>query len=316
MIDKKHGQIKDTELPAWMNEPEEVWHVVAGKQGRTRFLRRTMLEIGRALEQEMQNENLSRRDGFLQGVDARLKITGVLAAVLLAALIHDIPILLVLCGLNIMLMMASRLPVWTLQKRIWLTIPLLTLIMALPASLNLFNDGTPLLVICSLPEQLAIGSWQAPELLFISYQGARSVLLIFLRVGLSLSWGVLLVATTPFNHLLSALHSLKIPSIIIMILEMSIRYLALLIRLTLDMFAARQLRSVGRLSLRKQQQQVGSAVGALFAASILLSQEIHEAMIARCYTGTSRVILQDASHKDSLTDSRKGAQEYDWIASV
>jgi cobalt/nickel transport system permease protein len=273
-----------------------------------------MLELGSALEQELHNENMSKRDGFLQGIDARLKIAAVLLAVLLTALVHDIRILLVLYGLNVLLMMVSRLPAWTLQKRIWLTIPLLTLLLALPATLNLFNDGTPLLVICTLPGQL--GNWQAPEQLFISYQGARSALFIFLRVGLSLSWGVLLIATTPFSRLLSALHSFKIPSIIIMVLEMSIRYLALLLQLSLDMFAARQLRSVGQLSLRERQQQVGSAVGALFVSSILLSQEIHEAMVARCYTGANKVLTVDEFQGNPLTAYQKGDQEYDWITSV
>lgn len=300
-------------LPSWMSEPEKTLPGPGRKAGRTHFLRRTMLEIGGALEHELHNENMSRRDGFLQGIDARYKIIAVLTAILLAALIHDVRLLLVLYGLNVLLMMVSRLPVWTLQKRIWLTIPLLTLLLALPATLNLFNDGTPLLVIFSLPGYLAIGNWQAPEQLFISYQGARAALFLFLRVGLSLSWGVLLVATTPFSKLLSALHSLKIPSIIIMVLEMSIRYLALLLQLSLDMFAARQLRSVGQLSLRERQKQVGSAVGALFISSILLSQEVHEAMVARCYTGTNQVTPLP---ENNLAAIPKGAEEYDWIASV
>lgn len=316
MTDQSNCKTNKPTLPSWMDEPEEVLLVPGRKRGRTHFLRRTMLELGSALEQELHNENMSKRDGFLQGIDARLKIAAVLLAVLLVALIHNIYILLVLYGLNILLMIVSRLPTWTLQKRIWLTIPLLTLLLALPATLNLFNDGIPLLVICHLPEQLVIGSWQVPEQLFISYQGARSALLIFLRVGLSLSWGVLLVATTPFNKLLSALHSFKIPPIIIMVLEMSIRYLALLIRLSLDMFAARQLRSVGQLSLRERQKQVGSAVGALFVSSILLSQEIHEAMVARCYTGTNRLSPGDNYQENYSTANPKGAEEYDWIASV
>lgn len=316
MADQSYYKTKETVLPAWMNEPEKVQFVPGCQRGRTRFLRRTMLEMGRALEQELHNENMSRKAGLLQRLDARLKIGAVLMAVLLAALIHDIRILLLLYGLNVLLMMASRLPTWNLQKKIWLTIPLITLILALPATLNLFNDGIPLLVICSLPDQMMIGSWQVPERLFISYQGARAAIFIFLRVGLSLSWGVLLIATTPFSKLLAALHSLKIPSIIIMILEMSIRYLTLLLQISLDMFAARQLRSVGRLSLRERQQQVGSAVGALFISSILLSQEVHEAMVSRCYTGTNRVSTGDVFQRNCSAANYKGAQDYDGITSV
>jgi hypothetical protein len=170
MTDDSYCKTKETALPSWMNEPEEVLPVPDRQGGRTHFLRRTMLELGSALEQELHNENMSRRDGFLQRIDARLKIAAVLMAVLLTALVHDIRILLVLYGLNVLLMMVSRLPAWTLQKRIWLTIPLLTLLLALPATLNLFNDGTPLLVICTLPGQFR--KLAGTEQLFISYQGA------------------------------------------------------------------------------------------------------------------------------------------------
>jgi len=51
------------------------------------------------------------------------------------------------------------------------------------------------------------------------------------------------------------------------------------------MFEARKMRTVGNLSLRRQQFQVGSSIGTLFAKSMIMAEEVYQAMTARCYTG-------------------------------
>ena len=45
------------------------------------------------------------------------------------------------------------------------------------------------------------------------------------------------------------------------------------------------MRTVGNLSLRRQQFQVGSSIGTLFAKSMIMAEEVYQAMTARCYTG-------------------------------
>jgi cobalt/nickel transport system permease protein len=108
---------------------------------------------------------------------------------------------------------------------------------------------------------------------------------LFLRDGLSLSIGVLLTITTPIASLLKSLRVMGIPAFMIMIIEMSYRYLVLLLNLSIEMFEARNLRTVGSLSLASQRAQVGSSFAALFARSMELADEVYLAMTARGYTG-------------------------------
>ena len=91
--------------------------------------------------------------------------------------------------------------------------------------------------------------------------------------------------TTPVSRLLRSLRMLGIPALFVMLIEMTYRYLVMLLMLSLEMFEARKMRTVGNLSLRRQQAQVGSSIGTLFAKSIIMAEEVYQAMTARCYTG-------------------------------
>lgn len=302
-------------LPAWMSSPQESKLIaVLNKTARPRYIRNSILELSQALDQELHSEEMARQKGFLQGMEPRLKLLLVLAMILLVGLTHDVRIMLAVLLLSVIFMRLSRLPVWTLLKRIWFTIPLFTLLLALPAALNLINPGAPLLVIGNVSLELVLGGYRIPEQIFISQPGARAVLFIFLRVGLSISWGVLLVCTTPIHSLVKAMRGLKLPSLLVMIFELSIRYLALLIGMALEMFEARQVRSVGELSLQERQRQVGSAVGALFIRSMQMSEEMYEAMTARGYTG--KYIRESNDWAENPIANEKGSEQNASIASI
>ena len=169
--------------------------------------------------------------------------------IIITGLIRSIPLLLGLWVFTILLMLVSKLPVGRLQKRIWGFIPLLSLLMAIPAMFNIIIDGVPLLMIHHNPNPTLWLGIHIPADIFISQQGFIAGLYLFLRVGLSLSMGVLLTATTPAASLLKSLRVMGIPILVVMIIEMSYRYLVLLLGLSIEMFEARDLRTVGVLSL-------------------------------------------------------------------
>jgi cobalt/nickel transport system permease protein len=78
-----------------------------------------------------------------------------------------------------------------------------------------------------------------------------------------------------------------------MIIEMTYRYLLLLLAISIEMFEARSLRTVGEMSGKWQRAQVGTSVASLFARSMALSEEVFQAMCARCYTGEVFVSLPE-----------------------
>lgn len=249
------------------------------------FLRKSINQMKRALSEELLTERYASRDGLLQSMDARVKLVTALAFIIMTGIIRSIPILLGIWVFTVMLMLLSRLPVFTLQKRIWGLIPLITLCASVPAMFNIIIDGTPLLMIYQAPQPSTWLGIHIPASIYISKQGFSAALFLFLRVGLSMSMGVLLTITTPVTSLLKSLQIMGIPSLVVMIIEMSYRYLVLLLGLSIEMFEARRLRTVGVLSMETKRAQFGSSIAALFSRSMTLADEVYLAMTARGYTG-------------------------------
>jgi len=102
---------------------------------------------------------------------------------------------------------------------------------------------------------------------------------------------VLLTLTTRWQALLRALGVLRIPVVFLAVLEMTYRYIFLLLQTSSEMFMARRSRMVGRASGREERGFVTSAMGQLWAKTHATSQEVHDAMRSRGYTGEPRTLL-------------------------
>ncbi|WP_061214266.1 cobalt ECF transporter T component CbiQ [Syntrophomonas wolfei] len=273
-------------LPLWMEQGNDPGTFAPCSGRKThRFLGRTINEMKKTLADDLTAEYYAGQDGLLQRFDPRSKLIMAIIVILLAGLTRSITVLLALWLLSLVLMYCSHLPVLSLQKRIWLFIPLLTLLISLPATLNIFNPGDILLKIHSFGEGAQFLGIKLPAVLYISWQGACSAAFLFLRVGISLTFGILLAISTPVARLLRSLQVLGVPQLFIMIVEMSFRYLLLLLNISIEMYEARSLRTVGKLPPKTQRAMVASSIAALFVRSMTLSEEVYQAMASRCYTG-------------------------------
>lgn len=282
----QHTTEQGVMIPDWMAETGHLMqsnHEV--KPSKSTFLRRTIHELKQSLSELLLTERYSRQEGLLQGMDTRAKLAAVLALVIVIGWTRSIPLLLALWLFTMVLMRRSHLPVLTLQKRIWGIFPLISLLIAVPGMFNFFNAGTPLLTITEFTAPVHLLGMEFPAALYISQQGAAAAFILFLRVGVSISLGALLTLTTPMALLMKSLQTLRVPPLLVMILEMSMRYLILLLTVSIEMYEARQMRTVGKLSPKTQRTMVGSSVGALFARSMALSEEVYQAMTARGYIG-------------------------------
>jgi cobalt/nickel transport system permease protein len=270
-------------LPDWMCDPPSAAFKPGGRN--SRFLTKTVYDIQQVLAEDLRNEHFASRQGLLQRMDPRVKLLGAILLIIVAGWIRSIPALLFLSLLPVGLMWASALPVWKLEKRIWGLIPLITLIATIPGIFSFFNPGLPLLVVYHNPQGLAFWGLHLAGPIYISKQGVLAAIFLFLRVGVSLSIGTLLILTTPVARLLKSIRVLGVPVLLVMIIEMSYRYIILLLGSSLEMYEARKIRTVGTLSARTLRELAGSSIGALFNRSMALSEEVYQSMTARGYTG-------------------------------
>jgi cobalt/nickel transport system permease protein len=236
----------------------------------------TLRDVTQALERGLFAEELSRRAGLFQSLDPRVKLISVLALLLVVSLSHSLAVIVSIYGVVLILASLSAISPGLLIRRVWIALPFFTGLIVLPA---LFLTPGPRLV-------------QFPGGLAITQTGMMTGLFLLLRVSTSLSLTLLLVLTTPWNTLLSALGALRVPEAFVMILGMAYRYIHLLLRITNDMFLSRQSRTVGHVSIAENQRGLAAIAGTLLGKSLTLSGEVYLAMQSRGFRGSIATLAQ------------------------
>ncbi len=232
------------------------------------FLEKTLRSGAEILERSLTVESWSRRRGFLQKTDPRLKSVMLVALVLLCSLARSYTLLAALYAGALLLAILSKIDPFFFTKRVWVFIPAFSGLIALPALF--LTPGSPL---------LAIGP------LTLTREGAAAAAFLVLRVSSSVSFTLLFVLTTPWNDAMQALRGLRVPAVAVSLLALSYRYLLLLIRTLSELLTARKSRVIGPTPHRRQMEFVSRSVGLLFLRSLHIAEGVHMAMISRGYTG-------------------------------
>jgi len=289
--------VTGTATPAWLLEADVAMCPCGciGRRKKGSFVEKTLAGGADVLRQAMFSEDTARGGGLLQRLDPRVKVVSLLALLVVAALVRHVPVLLAMYLVTLTLAAASGLPIGFFVKRVWLFIPVFTGVVVLPAT---FSFVTPGEVVAPL------WHWHGHPV-GLTRQGLVGAGLIVARVATSVSLVVLLTLTTPWTRLLAALRALAVPRIFILVIGMAYRYLFLLLNSVTDMFQARKARSVAaQVDVKAGRSFVAAAAGALFGKSYALSEEVHQAMVARGYRGDARTLERFAP----------GALDAAWVA--
>ncbi len=281
-------------VPSWLQEktPAPMPQAAARRSSKRGFLEQTLQAITEVLKNEVFSEYLASRQGLLQGLDPRAKLVTILFLIGIVGLCHHIFSLVLFNLWFFWLAQSSRVPLGTFAKRVWIVVLLFTGIVVFPTLFNVVRPGTPLLVLFHWSQPLQLGYWTIPPELAITKEGVTAAVLLILRVGASVSLAVLLTLTTRWHTLLKALSVLRIPPVFLTVLEMTYRYIFLLLNTSSDMFMARRSRLVGRANSREERRFVTSAMGNLWSKTAALSEEVHSAMLARGYAGVPKSLLR------------------------
>ena len=252
-----------------------------GKRKKGSFVEKTLDSASNLMRQAMFGEDVANQSGLLQRLDPRVKILSMLALLIATAFLRHIPALLGMYAITLILAVSSGLPLGFFIKRVWLFIPIFTGIIVIPAMFSFVTPGNVI---------LPLWTWHGHPV-GITEQGLRGAALIVTRVATSISLVVLLTLTTPWVKLLAALRALAVPRIFVLIIGMAYRYIFLLLGTVTDMYEARKARTVGAQSHdRGAREFLGASAGTLFGKAHHLSEEVHQAMVARGYRGNARTV--------------------------
>ncbi len=112
---------------------------------------------------------------------------------------------------------------------------------------------------------------------------------VALKAALCLLVLNLLTLTTSIPALLHSLIQLRVPPLLVAILASMYRYIELLIRELGAMRQAATSRNLALASGRRQRSVIGNMFGALFIRTYERGERVHQAMLARGYTGVPHV---------------------------
>jgi cobalt/nickel transport system permease protein len=218
----------------------------------------------------LEAEQLARTDGLLQRLDPRLKMVGILSLIVMAVQSRKLWVILAIFAVGVGLARLSHVPLRTLATRVWISVLCFTGAMALPAFFLVPGDAF---------YRLPLLGWT------ITVQGLGSAVYLVARAQTTATLAVLLILCTPWTHVLKALRVLRVPTVLIVVLAMTYRYLFLLLRTAQDMFEARQSRMVGRLKGDEQRRLIAASMGVLLDKTLYLSHEVYLAMVSRGFRG-------------------------------
>ncbi len=113
--------------------------------------------------------------------------------------------------------------------------------------------------------------------------GSDAFITITIKVFLSVGSLALLTGITPWNKITASLRMIRIPNVVIFILDMTIHYILLLGNIAFEMLEALKVRSIGR--NRNKKGSFSGILGTVFLKATEMSEETRQAMECRLFNG-------------------------------
>jgi cobalt/nickel transport system permease protein len=280
-------------IPEWMKEVDKgPCRCSANYHGKKGFVGKTIDGIFGFLEEAFVSESFSRRNGFLQSLDPRAKLVSILTLIFATSLIGDLRILVFIYMFTLLLSYLSKIEILFFIKRVWLFIPIFAGIIAIPMTFNIFFPGDPLFVLAYLGPGAHLGPFSLPDSIYITRQGVNTAVIFTMRVATCVSAVVLLFLTTPQPVLFKSLRTVKVPKIYVFTLEMTYRYIFVLMNLVREMYVAKKARTIRSRSMFEEQKWVGGRIGYTLVRSLDMSEKVHKAMMSRGYNGDVKIMQE------------------------
>jgi cobalt/nickel transport system permease protein len=275
------SNVSATTTPSWLLQE----HVALcpcgciGKRQKANFIDKTIVGGSRLVRQSIFADDTAALPGVLQGLDPRVKLVSTVGLLVVTSLVRHVPILLAISAAAAVLAGLSKISTAFFLKRVWMFIPFFTGIVVLPATFSFITAGDIV---------VPLGHWFGHRV-GLTRQGLTSAALLVTRVAASISLVLLVVLTTSWTRLVASLRALGMPRLFVMVLGMAHRYVFYLLNTVTDMYEARKARTaLVEGSVANGRLFVAATAGSLFGKAHAMSDEVHQAMTARGYTGQAR----------------------------
>ncbi|HWR57927.1 MAG TPA: energy-coupling factor transporter transmembrane component T [Thermodesulfovibrionales bacterium] len=228
----------------------------------------------------IQWETASRR-GFLQGLDARVKVLFLILFIVLVSLKKTIlsegAIGLFLFGLAV----ASRINLPGHYRKILTLTFVFGFLLALPSAFNIITPGEVVLPVVHFERSRSFGILTFPQEVGLTDEGLTRVAMLSLRVMNSLSVSLLVFATTPFMEFMKALRILRVPDVFLMTIMLSYKYIFIFATTVYNMHLAKKSRLAGTERYAEARRWIAGRIVFIYHKSRQRCEEVFKAMVSR-----------------------------------
>jgi len=228
----------------------------------------TIKVISNLLKDFLVAEEYAYREGFLQGVNQKVKLMAIFLLIVLAVSTQNVFFLLILFLFSLAMVLLSNISLKMYLPRFGF-IPLFAFIIVLPWIFLI--PGQPVFTLLGLN---------------VTMPGIVYVITFTLRVTACVSCISLLLFTTRASDLLYTLKSLKIPALLVDMFGLVYRYLFTFLSELERMLLGRECRVVSDQGLLKNWRDGGMLVGSFLSRTFSRGENVYKAMKARGYDGS------------------------------
>lgn len=237
---------------------------------RRSLTRRTADAINGALAEVLENEDLARSHGALQGLDPRTRLGTVLVLAVTVSFLHTIPAIALVIVATMVLAAASNVPVLSFSRKVWASAGFFAVLLAAPAMTGWISPGAAI---------VGDGAFS------ITVPGVIVATRLTLRVIAGAGIGLLVVWTTRWSDLLGGLTAMRMPDIFVATLAMTQQQIVSLMRTVENVHLARESRMLGIGSAADNRAWVVDRMAFIANRSFRTADEVYDAMLARGFGG-------------------------------
>jgi cobalt ECF transporter T component CbiQ len=253
------------------------------------FIEEGMNHLADVIKKEYIQWELSSGKGFLQKIDARIKVIFLLFFVMIVSLQRSLLPELYIGIFVFILVSLSRLRMVMFYKRVFFLGFFFGFLVAFPAAFNVITKGEIIGPVIRLSRPLNFLIYHIPSDIGITREGIYGVARLTMRVINSLSLSFLVLYTTPFAEIVRALKVLKVPDTFLIILTLCYKYIFIFSKTIEDMHLAKKGRMVREANNTEAREWIAGRMAFIFRKSRLRCEEVFSAMIGRGFADTIKL---------------------------
>jgi cobalt/nickel transport system permease protein len=221
----------------------------------------------------------------LTSISAQSMLIFFLVYIVCISLTHTIEGQLIFTGILFLLVLIAPVKRISIYRTALILSFLFGFLVMVPAALNVFSPGKMLITLVQFHSARTFLIYHIPSQIGITDKGMFIVLRMFIKVFNSLTLTFIILHSTTFYRLIKALGFIRVPSIFILIVTLSYKFIFIMAQTVEEMYLALRSRWIGSKGRKETRQIIAGRMGFLFRKSWIRYEEIYKAMLARGYTG-------------------------------